>query len=63
LRVVDEAQRLKRECIEYLRHVHDHPDTRYALLPSNASSRPASSSDAAQPCMKRSVRAFPRREG
>ena len=24
--VVDEAQWLNRECIEYLRHLHDHPD-------------------------------------
>jgi len=30
--VVDEAQWLNRECIEYLRHLHDHPDTRFALL-------------------------------
>jgi type II secretory pathway predicted ATPase ExeA len=30
--IVDEAQWLNRECIEYLRHLHDHPDTRFALL-------------------------------
>jgi type II secretory pathway predicted ATPase ExeA len=30
--VVDEAQRLNRECIEYLRHLHDHPATCFALL-------------------------------
>jgi DNA transposition AAA+ family ATPase len=30
--VVDEAQRLNRECIEYLRHLHDHPRTTFALL-------------------------------
>jgi hypothetical protein len=30
--VVDEAQRLNRECIEYLRHLHDHPRTCFALL-------------------------------
>ena len=30
--VVDEAQRLKTECIEFLRHLHDHPRTRFALL-------------------------------
>lgn len=30
--VVDEAQRLNRECIEYLRHLHDHPLTRFAVL-------------------------------
>lgn len=30
--IVDEAQRLNRECIEYLRHLHDHPDTSFALL-------------------------------
>jgi hypothetical protein len=30
--VVDEAQRLNQECIEYLRHLHDHPDTDFALL-------------------------------
>lgn len=30
--VIDEAQRLNRECIEYLRHLHDHPATRFALL-------------------------------
>ena len=30
--VVDEAQRLNRECIEYLRHLHDHPATTFALL-------------------------------
>lgn len=30
--VIDEAQRLNRECIEYLRHLHDHPATRFGLL-------------------------------
>lgn len=30
--VVDEAQRLNTECIEFLRHLHDHPRTRFALL-------------------------------
>jgi DNA transposition AAA+ family ATPase len=30
--IVDEAQRLNQECIEYLRHLHDHPTTRFALL-------------------------------
>jgi AAA domain len=30
--IVDEAQWLNRGCIEYLRHLHDHPDTRFALL-------------------------------
>jgi len=30
--VVDEAQWLYRECIEYLRHLHDEPSTRFALL-------------------------------
>lgn len=30
--VVDEAQRLNGECIELLRHLHDHHDTRFALL-------------------------------
>lgn len=30
--VVDEAQRLNRECIEYLRHLHDHPRTTFALM-------------------------------
>lgn len=30
--IVDEAQWLNRECIEYLRHLHDHPDTSFALL-------------------------------
>lgn len=30
--VVDEAQRLNSDCIELLRHLHDHPDTRFALL-------------------------------
>lgn len=29
--VVDEAQRLNTECIEFLRHLHDHPRTRFAL--------------------------------
>jgi DNA transposition AAA+ family ATPase len=31
LLVVDEAQRLNRECIEYFRHLHDHPRTTFAL--------------------------------
>jgi DNA transposition AAA+ family ATPase len=30
--VIDEAQRLNRECIEYLRHLHDQPTTHFALL-------------------------------
>lgn len=30
--VVDEAQRLNRECLEYLRHLHDHPHTTFALM-------------------------------
>ena len=30
--VVDEAQRLNTECIEFLRHLHDHSTTRFALL-------------------------------
>jgi DNA transposition AAA+ family ATPase len=30
--VIDEAQRLNRECIEYLRYLHDHPITRFALV-------------------------------
>lgn len=30
--VVDEAQRLTRECIELLRHLHDHPATRFTLV-------------------------------
>ncbi|MEU6760535.1 ATP-binding protein [Streptomyces sp. NPDC046685] len=30
--VVDEAQRLNGDCIELLRHLHDHPATRFALL-------------------------------
>ncbi|GHH54775.1 ATP-binding protein [Streptomyces candidus] len=30
--VVDEAQRLTGDCIELLRHLHDHPRTRFALL-------------------------------
>jgi DNA transposition AAA+ family ATPase len=30
--VVDEAQRLNRECIEYFRHLHDHPRTSFGLL-------------------------------
>jgi DNA transposition AAA+ family ATPase len=29
--VIDEAQRLNRECIEYLRHLHDHPQTVFGL--------------------------------
>ncbi|RJL23167.1 ATP-binding protein [Bailinhaonella thermotolerans] len=32
LLVIDEAQRLTGDCIELLRHLHDHPDTRFALL-------------------------------
>jgi DNA transposition AAA+ family ATPase len=32
LLVIDEAQRLNGECIEMLRHLHDHPSTRFALL-------------------------------
>jgi AAA domain len=32
LLVIDEAQRLNRECIELLRHLHDHPATRFGLL-------------------------------
>ena len=30
--VIDEAQRLNRECIEFLRHLHDHPLTTFALV-------------------------------
>jgi hypothetical protein len=30
--VVDEAQRLTSECIEFLRYLHDHPHTRFALI-------------------------------
>ena len=30
--VIDEAQWLNRECFEYLRHLHDDPDTRFSLL-------------------------------
>src|SRR6266542_7057451 len=30
--VIDEAQRLNRECIECLRHLHDHPATTFGLL-------------------------------
>jgi DNA transposition AAA+ family ATPase len=30
--VVDEAQRLTRECIELLRHLHDHPATHFTLV-------------------------------
>jgi DNA transposition AAA+ family ATPase len=30
--VVDEAQRLTSECIEFLRYLHDHPRTRFALI-------------------------------
>jgi DNA transposition AAA+ family ATPase len=30
--VIDEAQRLTGDCIELLRHLHDHPATRFALL-------------------------------
>jgi len=32
LLVVDEAQQLNRECIEFLRYLHDHRLTRFALL-------------------------------
>ncbi|MGH3573329.1 MAG: AAA family ATPase [Pseudonocardiaceae bacterium] len=32
LLVIDEAQRLNGDCIELLRHLHDHPETRFALL-------------------------------
>lgn len=32
LLVIDEAQWLNRECFEYLRHLHDDPDTRFALV-------------------------------
>ncbi len=32
LTVVNEAQRLTGDCIELLRHLHDHPRTRFALL-------------------------------
>lgn len=30
--VIDEAQRLTSECIDLLRHLHDHHETRFALL-------------------------------
>lgn len=30
--IIDEAQWLNRECFEYLRHLHDDPYTRFALL-------------------------------
>ena len=30
--MIDEAQRLNGDCIELLRHLHDHPHTRFALL-------------------------------
>lgn len=30
--VIDEAQWLNRDCFEYLRHLHDDPDSRFALL-------------------------------
>ncbi len=30
--VIDEAQRLNSDCIELMRHLHDHPQTRFALL-------------------------------
>ncbi len=30
--VIGEAQNLNRDCFEYLRHVHDDPATRFALL-------------------------------
>ena len=40
--VVDEAQQLNRECIEFLRWLHDHRLTRFALLlPKSASRFPA----------------------
>jgi hypothetical protein len=32
LLVIDEAQQLNRECIEYLRFLHDHEATRFSLL-------------------------------
>jgi hypothetical protein len=32
LLIIDEAQRLTSDCIELLRHLHDHPETRFALL-------------------------------
>ncbi len=32
LLVIDEAQRLTSDCIELLRHLHDHPETRFSLL-------------------------------
>jgi type II secretory pathway predicted ATPase ExeA len=32
LLVIDEAQNLNTDCIELLRHLHDHPQTRFALL-------------------------------
>jgi DNA transposition AAA+ family ATPase len=32
LLVIDEAQQLNRECIEYLRYLHDHNATKFALL-------------------------------
>lgn len=32
LLVIDEAQRMNSDCLEQLRHLHDHPDTRFALL-------------------------------
>jgi len=32
LLIIDEAQRLTSDCIELLRHLHDHPQTRFALL-------------------------------
>jgi DNA transposition AAA+ family ATPase len=30
--VIDEAQRMNGDCLEQLRHLHDHGDTRFALL-------------------------------
>jgi DNA transposition AAA+ family ATPase len=30
--VIDESQWLNRECFEYLRHLHDDPDTQFSLL-------------------------------
>ncbi|MEV5576911.1 ATP-binding protein [Spirillospora sp. NPDC052269] len=32
LLVIDEAQRLNGDCLETIRHLHDHRDTRFALL-------------------------------
>ncbi len=30
--LVDEAQRLNRECLDHLRYLHDHPDTNFGLV-------------------------------